>query len=56
MISYALTAKAKGDEDKIFSSLVRLLEEDPALKLDRISETKEIILSDTVSNNSKDAA
>jgi elongation factor G len=45
LISFAVSAKSKGDEDKIFSSLVRLLEEDPSLKLDRISETKEIILS-----------
>jgi elongation factor G len=45
LISFAIRAKSKGDEDKIFSSMVRLLEEDPSLKLDRISETKEIILS-----------
>jgi elongation factor G len=45
LTSFAIEAKSKGDEDKIFSSLVRLLEEDPALKLDRLSETKEIILS-----------
>jgi elongation factor G len=45
LISFAISAKSKGDEDKIFSSLSRLLEEDPALKLDRISETKEILLS-----------
>ena len=45
LISYALTAKAKGDEDKIFSSLNKLLEEDPGLKVDRNAETKEILLS-----------
>ena len=45
LISFAITAKSKGDEDKIFISLSKLLEEDPALKLDRISETKEILLS-----------
>ncbi|CAB1068463.1 Elongation factor G-like protein TM_1651 [Olavius algarvensis Delta 1 endosymbiont] len=45
LISFAISAKSKGDEDKIFSSMVKLLEEDPSLKLDRISETKEIILS-----------
>jgi elongation factor G len=44
-MSFAITAKSKGDEDKIFISLSKLLEEDPALKLDRISETKEILLS-----------
>ncbi|MFZ0611937.1 MAG: elongation factor G [Desulfobacterales bacterium] len=45
LISYALSAKAKGDEDKIFSSLSRLMEEDMGLKLDRNAETKEILLS-----------
>ena len=45
LISFAIEAKSKGDEDKIFSSLSKLLEEDPSLKLDRISETKEILLS-----------
>lgn len=45
LISFAVSAKSKGDEDKVFSSLTKLLEEDPALKLDRNSETKEILLS-----------
>lgn len=45
LISFAMTAKSKGDEDKIFISLTKLLEEDPSLKLDRVSETKEILLS-----------
>ena len=45
LISFALQAKSKGDEDKIYSSLTRLLEEDRGLKLDRIAETKEILLS-----------
>ncbi len=45
LISFALTAKSKGDEDKIFTSLSKLLEEDPSAKLDRIAETKEILLS-----------
>ena len=45
LITFALEAKAKGDEDKIFSSLVRLLEEDQGLKVDRNAETKEILLS-----------
>ncbi len=45
LISFAIAAKSKGDEDKIFSSLTKLLEEDPALKVDRISETREILLS-----------
>ena len=45
LIAYALEAKSKGDEDKIFSSLTKLLEEDAGLKLDRNAETKEILLS-----------
>ena len=47
VISYAVEAKTKGAEDKIFSSLSRLLEEDPTLKLDRDQTTAEIILSGT---------
>lgn len=47
VISYAVEAKTKGTEDKIFSSLSRLLEEDPTLKLDRDQTTAEIILSGT---------
>jgi elongation factor G len=45
LISYAIAPKSKGDEDKVFSSLSRLLEEDPTLRLDRNAETKEIVLS-----------
>ena len=45
LISFAIAAKNQGDEDKIFISLGKLLEEDPSLRLDRISETKEIIVS-----------
>jgi elongation factor G len=45
LISFAIESKAKGDEDKIFISLTKLLEEDPSLKLDRVAETKEILLS-----------
>ncbi len=47
VISYAVEAKTKGSEDKIFSSLARLLEEDPTLKLERDQTTAEIILSGT---------
>jgi elongation factor G len=45
LISFAVEAKNKGDEDKVFSSLNKLLEEDIALKLTRNSETKEILIS-----------
>ncbi len=45
LIAFAISAKSKGDEDKVVISLTKLLEEDPALKLDRNSETKEVLLS-----------
>jgi elongation factor G len=45
LISFALEPKSKGDEDKIFTSLSKLLEEDVALKLTRNPETKQILLS-----------
>jgi elongation factor G len=45
LITFALEAKSKGDEDKIYSSLIRLLEEDQGLKVERNAETKEILLS-----------
>ncbi|RLC31750.1 MAG: elongation factor G [Deltaproteobacteria bacterium] len=45
LISFALESKSKGDEDKIYISLTKLIEEDPALKLERNAETKEILLS-----------
>ncbi len=45
LISFALESKAKGDEDKIYIALTKLIEEDPALKLERNAETKEILLS-----------
>lgn len=45
VISFAVEAANQGDEDKVFSSLSRLQEEDPSLGLDRIAETKEILLN-----------
>ncbi|OQX25893.1 MAG: translation elongation factor G [Desulfobacteraceae bacterium IS3] len=45
IISFAIEPKTKGDEDKIFSSLSKILEEDVALKVNRNAETKEILLS-----------
>jgi elongation factor G len=45
LISFAIKAKSKGDEDKIFTSLSKLLEEDMSLKLTRNAETKQILLS-----------
>ncbi|MCD6224023.1 MAG: elongation factor G [Deltaproteobacteria bacterium] len=45
LISFAVSAKNQGDEDKVFIALNKLLEEDVALKLDRNAETKEILIS-----------
>ncbi len=45
LISYAISPKSKGDEDKIFTSLAKLLEEDTALKLERNLETRQTIIS-----------
>ncbi|MFC1869443.1 elongation factor G, partial [Thermodesulfobacteriota bacterium] len=45
VLSYAIEAKIKGSEDKVFSSLAKLLEEDPTLSLKRDQATSEIILS-----------
>ncbi|MGD2127025.1 MAG: elongation factor G [Desulfobacteraceae bacterium] len=47
VISYAVEAKVKGSEDKVFISLAKLLEEDPTLRLERDQATSEIILSGT---------
>jgi elongation factor G len=47
VLSYAVGAKVKGSEDKVFSSLAKLLEEDPTLRLERDQTTSEIILSGT---------
>lgn len=45
LISFAVGSKVKGEEDKIYISLSKILEEDTALKLERNAETKEILLS-----------
>ncbi|MBW2029188.1 MAG: elongation factor G [Deltaproteobacteria bacterium] len=47
VISYAVEAKVKGSEDKVFISLAKLLEEDPTLRLERDQATSEIVLSGT---------
>lgn len=43
-VSLAIEPKTKGDEEKITSSLARLMEEDPTIKLQRDEQTKELIL------------
>ncbi len=45
VISYAFEARSKGDEDKVFSSLARLVEEDPTLQLARDESTGEFLLT-----------
>ncbi len=45
VISYAVEAKDKGTEDKVFSSFAKLLEEDPSLSLERDQATGESVLS-----------
>ncbi len=45
VLSYAIRAKAKGDEDKVFTALGRLVEEDPTLHLQRDEQTGEFLLT-----------
>lgn len=45
IISYAIAPKSKGDEEKVGTSIHRVLEEDPTLKFQRDEETKEMLLS-----------
>ncbi|NOZ69091.1 MAG: elongation factor G, partial [Deferribacteres bacterium] len=45
MISYAIEPKSRGDEEKVSTSLHKMLEEDPTLKFHRDTETKEMILA-----------
>jgi elongation factor G len=44
VISYAVTGK-KGDEEKLFSSITKMLDEDLTLQLTRELQTKEILIS-----------
>ena len=43
--SLAITPKARGDEEKISSGLARLAEEDPTLHVERVEETKQLIIA-----------
>ena len=45
VMSFAVTAKTKGDEDKVAQALRRLGEEDPTLRLSRDQQTGEELLS-----------
>ena len=45
LITFALTPKSRGDEDKVASSLKRLMEEDLTIQLGRDEQTREILLT-----------
>jgi elongation factor G len=45
VISFAVEAANKGEEDKVFESLNRLVEEDPSLHLGRDERTREFLLT-----------
>ncbi|MGM0786668.1 MAG: elongation factor G [Thermodesulfobacteriota bacterium] len=45
VVSFAIAPKSKGDEDKIYSSLAKLIEEDPGLTLERRDETRQTLLT-----------
>ncbi len=45
LITYALAPKEKGDEDKVFSAVQKLLEEDITLRLSRDGESGDILLA-----------
>jgi len=43
--SVAITPKSRGDEEKISSGLARLSEEDPTLHVERVEETKQLVIA-----------
>ncbi|MEW5919550.1 MAG: elongation factor G [Bacillota bacterium] len=45
VISFALEPKARGDEDKVSAGLSRFIEEDPTFRVERNTETKQLIAS-----------
>ncbi|MCL4503556.1 MAG: elongation factor G [Deltaproteobacteria bacterium] len=45
MVTFAIEPKKQGEEDKVFSSFSKLIEEDPSLSITRNAETKEILVS-----------
>ena len=44
LMSFAITARSKGEEDKVISALRRLAEEDPMLEVHRDEQTGEMIV------------
>jgi len=45
VVSFAVEAKSKGDEEKVFAAINKMLVEDVTLRLHRNDQTKEMILS-----------
>ncbi|MDR1044987.1 MAG: elongation factor G [Candidatus Adiutrix sp.] len=45
VVSFAVEAKSKGDEEKVFAAINKMLAEDVTLRLTRNDQTKEMILS-----------
>ncbi|MDR3640796.1 MAG: elongation factor G [Humidesulfovibrio sp.] len=45
LITYALAPKEKGDEDKVYQAMAKMLDEDVTLKLGRDEETADTLLS-----------
>jgi len=45
VVSFAVEAKSKGDEEKVFAAINKMLMEDVTLRLNRNDQTKEMILS-----------
>lgn len=44
-LTVAIAPKSKGDEDKVSNALSKLMEEDPTLKLEKNTETKQTLLT-----------
>jgi elongation factor G len=44
-ISFAVEAKARGDEDKLGTAIARVIEEDPTIRFTRDEQTKELLIS-----------
>ena len=53
LITFALAPKEKGDEDKVYAAVQKLLDEDVTLKLSRDEESGDILLSGMASSTSK---
>ncbi len=45
VISFAVEAKSKGDEDKLGQALHKIAEEEPSLRIERHEETSELVVS-----------